>query len=152
MNSIPNVSGLEDWEVGVLQEMRLLKQENLLEPVLDAIASCLGVLYQRDQQQAERDSKKKTPTSPQGPLAAKLAKLKPQLERREIEGLIAAKTVAGQMLSKSKYTRKDILWVIAEELAAKRQIVRARQCSVYIRKGNAFGAFQGGLPSLGKNG
>jgi len=151
MDSIPNVTGLEEWEVGVLQELRLLKQEGLLEPVLDAVASCLGVLYQREQYPAQRKKQKEKPAAPSGPMAKKLAKLRPDLERREIEALIAANTIAGQMLSKSKYTRKEILWVIAEEVAGKRLVARAGRCSTYLRRGNVFGPFQGGLPTLGKD-
>lgn len=152
MAKIPNVSGLEDWEVGVLQELRLLRRENLLEPVLDAIASCLGVLYQREQLEAQRQKEKKKPAALAGTLASQLAKFKPDVERSEIERLVvAAKSISGRMLSKSKYTRKDVLWVIALELAEKRQVARAGRCSAYLGKGNVFGASQGGLPTLGKN-
>lgn len=49
---IANVSGLDDREMGLLAELRILDEANMLAPVLEMMAASLEALYVESERQA----------------------------------------------------------------------------------------------------
>lgn len=56
---IPNVSGLEGREIGMLTELRILSEANAIAPVLETMAAALEVLYLESEHQAWEKAQKR---------------------------------------------------------------------------------------------
>ena len=56
---MPNVSGLEDREVGLLIELRILNEANVIAPVLEMIAASLEALFLESERQAWQKAQKR---------------------------------------------------------------------------------------------
>ena len=140
---IPNISGLEDWEIGLVSEARILKEADALTPVMEVMAACLEVLYLEAERQAWQKSEKR-----------REEEFKSRAKRQRLPGkafqkgyipvqfkpdnalvrrLIAERTAAGQWLSRlDRELRRDIVRSMFEEIAAKARQAGMNACRAYI--------------------
>jgi hypothetical protein len=140
-SKIPKVDGLEDWEIGLLSELRILKEADVLDHALDAIASTLEVLYaEADRIEAEKIAKErdrviKKESSEHGPLADGLMRVhwyRAMTPPKYLRALITQRTVVGGMLAKSGYKRREILKVFYQEIAEKARMAGILRCRRYV--------------------
>ncbi|OGL15865.1 MAG: hypothetical protein A3F92_09485 [Candidatus Rokubacteria bacterium RIFCSPLOWO2_12_FULL_71_22] len=140
---IPDIAGLDDWEMGLLMEMRILKEAGVLTPVIEVMATCLEVLYLEAERQAWQKSEKR-----------REEEFKSQAKRQRLPGkafqkgyiplqfkpdnalirrLIAERTAAGKWLSRlDRELRRDIARSMVEEIAAKARQAGVNACRAYI--------------------
>lgn len=143
MTRIAHLDGLEDWEVGVLMEMRALDAAGLLEPVLDAILAGLEAMELRAVEEkvleASRRAGRKEEPQGAGTLAAGLLRIRTGLAESErakardrVRSDVAARSASGRRLAgASHYQRNEVIRAMAAEIAEKIHIGR-------INRGRAF--------------
>jgi len=56
---IPNITGLDDWEMALLMEIGILKDADALAPLMEVIATSLEVLYLEAERLAWQKREKK---------------------------------------------------------------------------------------------
>ncbi len=113
-HGVPKLDGLEDWELELLWEMRILKQAGVVDHVLDAIVSTLEVLY--------LESERREPRAKDASMRA------PEFVSR----LISERTTAGKLLKESGYKRADIQKELRREIAQKARQKGINACRAYI--------------------
>jgi hypothetical protein len=140
---MPNVSGLEDREVGLLIELRILNEANVIAPVLEMIAASLEALFLESERQAWQKAQKRR----QEDLANKASKLRSlgkvsrqktipiqfKPDNMKLRKLIAEKTAAGQWLSRlDREFSSGIRRSTVEEIAKKARLAGMNRCRAYI--------------------
>jgi len=140
---MPNVSGLADREVGLLIELRILDEANVIAPVLEMIAASLEALFLESERQAWEKAQKRR----QDDLAHKASKLRSlgkvsrqktipiqfKPDNMKLRKLIAEKTAAGQWLSRlDRELSSDIRRSMVEEIAKKARLAGMNRCRAYI--------------------
>lgn len=140
---IANVSGLDDREMGLLAELRILDEANMLAPVLEMVAASLEALYVESERQAWAKAQKRQ----QDDLTHKASKLsslgkvsrqkqipvqfKP--DNMHVRRLIGERTAAGQWLGRlDRDLRGDIRRSMVEEIAKKARLAGMNRCRAYI--------------------
>ncbi len=140
-NKIPKIDGLEDWEIGILSELRILKEADVLDHALEAIASTMEVLYaEADRMDAEkaaleRDRGIEKESKLHGPMAAGLKRVhwyRAMTPPKYFRTLISERTVAGGLLTRSGYKRHEILKVFYQEIAEKARMAGINKVRRYV--------------------
>ena len=137
---IPNIDGLEDWEIGLLCELRILKQAGVIDHVLDLMASVLEALYgEAERQEAERREKERKrvirrDSKKYGPLAEGLKGVRGyhSMSPENLRKLINEGTMAGKLLAQSGFKRKEILEAMWQEIAQKARYAGINSCRKYV--------------------
>ncbi len=140
---IPNITGLDDWEVGLVLEARILKEADALTPIMEVMAACLEVLYleaerqewQKREKRREEEFKNRTKRQrvPGKAFQKGYIPLQFKPDNALIRRLIAERTVAGQWLSRlDRELRRDIARSMVEEIAAKARQAGVNRCRAYI--------------------
>jgi len=140
---IPNVSGLEEREIGILTELRILDEANALAPVLETIAAVLEVLYLESERQAWEKAQRRH-ESDRDQRAGRLRALGKVSRQRSIPAqfkpdnlrirkLIAERTAAGQWLGRlNRELRGEIGRSIVEEISRKARLAGMSRCRAYV--------------------
>src|SRR5438445_3762215 len=123
-----DVSGLEDWELELLFELRILREANGMGPVLEAMAACLAALYLEGQrlawekQQAQRaEDAKRLEKGKTARVRHVPVRFIPDNEfaRR----LIAEQTASGRWVSRlDRELSREIIAEMHREIAAKAKL------------------------------
>ncbi len=140
---IPNVTGLDDWEMGLLMEMRILKEADALAPLLEVMAASLEVLYleaerlawQKREKRREEEFKHraKRQRAPGKAFQKGYIPLQFKPDNALIRRLIAERTASGQWLSRlDRELRREIARSMVEEIAAKARLAGVNACRAYV--------------------
>lgn len=134
------IQSLEDWEYGLVCELRILKEAGVLDEVLNLMTSLLEILYTESEKAALEQASKKLKlrisrqAKKQNSIASAFDKtdLFKQATPERYRELIKEKTVCGRMLFTSGFSRKEILQVYYEEIAKKAKLAGINRCRSYV--------------------
>jgi hypothetical protein len=147
---IPHVDGLEEWELGLLFEIRLLHEAGALAPVLEAMTVAMAALSAEAERQEERQRAKqlkeqirqqrrrgelaqalRSATQAESPLGGH-----PSGDRdlARMWKTVAERTNAGRLLARheSRFTTEDAIWAMCQQIARATRINAANRVRSYV--------------------
>jgi len=137
------VSGLDEREIGILTELRILDEANALAPVLETMAAVLEVLYVESERQAweKAQQRRQADLARQAAGLRSLGKVSRQKsipthfkpDNLRVRKLIAERTAAGRWLGRlDREIRGEIRRSMVEEISAKARLAGMNRCRAYI--------------------
>lgn len=141
--NVTHGDGLEDWELGLLFELRLLRDAGALEPVLETMSSLMIALMLeaeiRDQKEssARLTEQIRKQRSQRGPLAQAMKGFRatsPVSDTVAARKLVAARTHSGRLLRDraSRFTEKDARWAMFQQIARAAKIGAMNRLRSYV--------------------
>jgi hypothetical protein len=138
-----NLDGLEDWELGLLQEMRLLRDAGALEPVLETMSLLMSALMCEGERQAEekrlssRMERVRRQKSQKGQLAQAMKDFMPSASSPDVVAtrkLVATRTHSGRLLPvrASRFTQEDARWAMFQQIARAANIAAMNRLRSYV--------------------
>jgi hypothetical protein len=135
---IPRVEGLDDWEMGLLGELRLLKEAEALAPVLDTIASLMAALsIEADRREWQRERTARESAAKQvykkSSVRTTFTPLQFKPDNALLRRLIVENTASGKFLSRlDRDYRHEIRAAMYAEIAEKARWASVNACRAYV--------------------